>query len=93
MKKTTELLRELKRWCVEVKVECGRIRLSGGNAQALKYYREMIGSHPRIEAHLILEIARNDEDLMCVVEERAAIRWADGLLGDLFSAVLCNITE
>ena len=53
----------------------------------------MIGSHPRIEAHLILEIARNDEDLMCVVEERAAIRWADGLLGDLFSAVLCNITE
>ena len=30
---------------------------------------------------------------MCAVEERAAIRWADGLPGDLFSAVLCNITE
>lgn len=93
MKKTAELLHELKRWDVDVSVRWGRIRLSGGNAQALEYYRGMIASHPKIEAHLILELARNDDDLMCAVEERAAIRWADGLPGDLFSAVLCNITE
>lgn len=30
---------------------------------------------------------------MDVIEERAAIRWAEGLPGDVFSAVLCNITE
>ena len=93
MKKTAELLHELLRWKVEVKVEWGRISLSGGNARARKYYSEMMASHPKIEAHLILELARNNEDLMCAVEERAAIRWADGLLGDLFSSVLCNITE
>ncbi|MBQ6003029.1 MAG: hypothetical protein IJL18_09270 [Synergistaceae bacterium] len=56
MKKTAELLHELKRWGVEVKAEWGRICLSGGSAQALEYYRGMIATHPRIEAHLILEL-------------------------------------
>ncbi|MBQ6664903.1 MAG: hypothetical protein IJM68_04865 [Synergistaceae bacterium] len=93
MKKTAELLSELRRWQVNISVEWGRISLSGGDARALEYYGEMIRAHPRIEAHLILELAREDKDVMDVIEERAAIRWAEGLPGDVFSAVLCNITE
>ena len=93
MKKVAELLSELKNWNVKVSVFWGRMSLSGGDARARKYYGEMMSSHSLIEAHLILELARNDRDLMEKIEERAAIREAEGLSGDLFSAILCNITH
>ena len=93
MTKISELLQELSRWQISACVEYGRIVLSGGDVNARRYYSEMFREHPKLEAHLILELARQDSTLMCQIEERAAIRWADGLPGDLFSAILCNITN
>ena len=42
------------------------------------------------KAIAILREAMNDPDLRYSIEERACIRWCEGLSDSLFDAVLCN---
>ena len=74
-------------------VENGRVLLTGGDKTARKHYRSLLQAKPGIEAYLILELAKTNPDLMFEIEERAAIREADNLPGDLFSAIMCNFTN
>ena len=46
---------------------------------------------PRLEAALLVELARKDEGLLDILEERAAIRGADGLRDDLEAAALTYV--
>ena len=86
-----ELIEELTRYQIRIAEKYPRVALSGGDKHARKYYSELIESSPELEADLILELAKHDEDLMFEIEERAAIRCADGLPDDLLSAVSCNL--
>lgn len=52
---------------------------------------QILYCEPDIEAMLILRVATRDRDLADCIEERASIRWAEGLSDSLFLAVLCNI--
>ena len=67
-----------------------RIILLGDDENVRGHFQEIVNGFPELEAEMILEEAKVDVDLMYEIEERAAIRWADGLPGDLFSAVMCN---
>ena len=91
MKKIAELKAELDRWQVECSVFWGKLYLYGGDKRARKAYSDMLASRPKMIAYLILYLAKTDKDLMNVIEERAAIREAEGLPGDLFSAVRCSL--
>ena len=85
MKKLDEFLAELKRWQVEINVFWGHIYLTGGDIRARKEYGSMLATHKHMAADLVIRLARD------AVEERAAIREADGLPGDLHSAALCGL--
>ena len=87
-----EFIAELERWQIHVSVFWGRLILRYGNEEVRKYYSDMFHSRPRMEADLILHLSKANSELAYAIEERAAIRQADGLSEDLFSAVLCNIT-
>lgn len=52
---------------------------------------QILHCEPDIEAMLILRSATMDKNLAGCIEERASIRWAEGLSDSLFLAVLCNI--
>lgn len=82
-------LRELRDWKITPEYNFGRIQLTGGDNTAREHYQNVIDENPL----LILEIAKGNKEILQAVEERAAIREADGLPGDLESAVLCNFTE
>ena len=88
-----ELIEELTRYQIRIVEKYPRVVLSGGDKHARKYYSELIEASPELEADLILELAKHDKDLMFEIEERASIRFADGLPGDLRSAVICNFTK
>ena len=88
-----ELIEELNRYQIRIEEKYPRVLLSGGDKHARKYYSEFIEASPELECELILELAKKDDDLMFEIEERAAIREADGLPGDLRSAVMCNFTR
>ena len=55
------------------------------------HYEAILEDNPELEAQLILIASNNDSDLRYKLEERAAIRQADGLPGDLLSAALSYI--
>lgn len=93
MRKVKQILSEFQRWQLNVSIEDGRVVLNGGDKRAREHYRNFMDEHKTVEAYIILELAKNDPDLMFEIEERAAIREADGLPGDLFSAVMCNFTN
>lgn len=86
-----EMLKELARWQIKYEVQDWRIRLIGGDNKARWHYEQMISEDKDIQSQLILYAANNDSNLRDLIEERAAIRWADGLPGDLLSAVKCNL--
>lgn len=86
------LLRELNDWQVKPVYEYGRITLKDGDKTAREHYQNLLAEDPDIEFQLIMDLARHDKDVLFAIEERAAIRSADGLPGDLESAVLCNFT-
>ncbi len=50
--------------------------------------RAVLDIYPRVEAALLVELSRTDDKLFDLLEERAAIRGADGLRDDLESAAL-----
>ena len=82
---------ELKRWYIRYKVSDMRIFLYGGDNKARRHYEAILEDNPELEAQLILIASNNDADLRYKLEERAAIRQADGLPGDLLSAALSYI--
>lgn len=88
-----ELIEELNRYQIRIVEKYPRVVLSGGDKGARKHYSELIEDNPEVEADLILELSKHAPDLRFEIEERAAIREADGLPGDLRSAVMCNFMK
>ena len=91
MKKVAELKAELDRWQVKYSVIWGKLYLTGGDKRARETYSDMLAEHKKMAANFILYLAKTDEDLMYSIEERASIREADGLPGDLLSAIMCSL--
>lgn len=90
-----KFLDELKRWRISFFYDddIKRIYLSGGNTKAREHFTKVIKKYPIVEALLILKLAETDSDLLCAIEERAAIREFDGGLdGNLINAIFCNFT-
>ena len=67
------------------------VELAGGDNEARSNYGLLLAQDLDLQARLILYASNRDRDLRDKIEERAAIRWADGLPGDLLSAVKCNL--
>ena len=82
---------ELKRWCIHYEESDKRINLFGGDNKARRHYEEVLKDNPELEAQLVLIASNKDSDLRFELEERAAIRYAEGLSGDLLSAALSYI--
>ncbi|MBR2209759.1 MAG: hypothetical protein IJ859_13215 [Synergistaceae bacterium] len=80
------LLKELEHWNITPEYSFGRIVLTGGDKTARFHYKNILEENPDLELQLILDVPEFRECL----EERAAIREAEGLLGDLRSAFLKN---
>lgn len=70
--------------------EYGRIILKGGDDVARDHYTRLFATNQGIEIKLILELAKSDELIWGLIEERAAIRGADGLPDDFENSVRCN---
>lgn len=68
-----------------------RVVLSGADGLALAGLSAKLSQLPELEAALMLELAQTDADLRYVLDERAAIRGADGLPDDDMSAALSII--
>lgn len=66
------------------------------NKIALECYKDMLRQNPKFEVWFIREWAKENTcagmTVKEVIEERAAIRQADGLPSDTLSAILCNFT-
>ena len=86
-----EYQEELQHWQIRYEVRDWRIVLYGGDRKARNHYKRVLSEDKDLQAMLILYAANKDRVLRELIEERAAIRWADGLPGDLFSAVKCNL--
>lgn len=78
---------ELKRWGIQYDVKDYRIKLFGGDNKARRHYESLLMNDSDLEAMMILQYTNKDALLRELVEERAAIRYADGLPGDLLSAI------
>ena len=85
-----EFLKELKSWGIKTYLEFGRLVLYDGDKTAREHYSNVLLQEPELEIQLILELVRSDSDIREQIEERAAIRYAEGLPDDLESAVRCN---
>ncbi len=70
-----------------------RLNFYEGDKDAIEYYRKALEADPEFEAALVLALVEVDDNIREVIEERAAIRWADGLPGDLESAVKCSLQK
>ena len=88
-----EILKDLARWQIRYEVEDWRVKLSGGDNKARYHYEGILSEDKDLQAMLILYAANHDTNLHELIEERAAIRWADGLPGYFLSAVKCNLGE
>ena len=69
------------------------MELASGDNEARSKYASLLEQDINLQAQLILYASNRDRDLRDMIEERAAIRWADGLPGDMLSAVKCNLVE
>ena len=85
-----KLLKELQNWGIKPIYYFGRVYLEDGDKTARKHYADILDANPELEIDLILDMARHDKEVLQFIEERAAIREADGLPGDIESAVRCN---
>ena len=77
-----EFLRELDRYGVSYSISdtiYPRVVLSGSDEEGLKKCRALLAETPEIEAWLIVHEATKDETLLDVIQERACIRWSEGL--------------
>ena len=87
--KTTRLIKEFEKYKITPEYELGRIVLYGGDDKARQYYTKFLAENLDIQIKLIFDLAKIREDVYCQVEERAAIRAADNLPGDFWSAIKC----
>ena len=87
----SEILQELARWQIKYEVKDWGVKLSGGDDKARYHYESILEEDKDLRAMLILYAANTDKVLHEQIEERAVIRWADSLPGDLLSAVKCNM--
>ena len=91
-----EFMRELDRCGLSYTVSKGstipRVELHGNNEHALNRCRAILASNPKIEAWLIVHEATKDETLLDGIQERACIRWSEGLSDSLYLAVLGNFS-
>ena len=81
---------ELKKWKITPIYYFGRIYLEGGDKSAREHYQSILDENIELQIKFILELAKHDKNVLELIEERAAIRGADGLPDDLESAVRCN---
>lgn len=86
-----ELKDELKKYGITIGYEYGRISLEGGNEAARQHYQALISSSWNTEFDLIFDLASKNPDVMDAIEERACIRWAEGLKYDLKEAIIGNL--
>lgn len=86
------LIKELLSWQITPVYNYGRVQLTGGDNTAREHYSRILAENPELEIQLILDMARHDKKILELIEERAAIRWTEGLPGDLESAVVSNFT-
>ena len=93
MIKAKEYQEELNRWGISYEVSDWRIKLYGGNNGAREHYESVLRDNPELEALLILLASNEDALLKEQIEERAAIRQADNLPGDLLLAVKAQMPE
>lgn len=84
------LLKELRYWQIKPIYYFGRIYLEGGDKTAREHYQNVLNENPELHINFILDLAKTDKNVLELIEERAAIRGADGLPDDLESAVRCN---
>ena len=85
-----KICHELKNWKIKAVYDFGRITLKDGDKTAREHYQRILDENDELQIELILDLMKRDRDVRDCVEERAAIRWADGLPGDFESAVRCN---
>ena len=88
-----EYLNELKEWGISYEVSDWRVILIGGDRKARYHYERVLSENKDLQAMLILYASNRNRDLRNMIEERAAIRWSDGLPCDLLSSVKCNLEE
>lgn len=92
-----EFLRELDRYGITYSLSktlfIPRVELHGGYAEGLKKCRAILAANPEIEAWIILHEATKNDTLLDVIQERASIRWSEGLSDSLYLAVLGNLTS
>ena len=84
------LLKELRDWQIKPIYDYGKIILTDGDKTAREHYQQILDENDELHIQLILDLVKCDRDIRNYVEERAAIRWANGLPGDFESAVRCN---
>ena len=82
---------ELTKWGIQKEIREWRLKLTGGDKKVREHYERVLKSDSDLEATMILLLSNEDAVLRELLEERAAIRWADGLPGDLLSAVKGNM--
>ena len=86
-----EFLSSCERWGVRARGDgWGRVVLSGPSPH-VERGRVLLAASPELEAAVLLELAKGDANLRDILEERRAIRWADGLSDDLESAALVTV--
>ena len=70
-----DLKLELRKYFIRAKVENYHVKLIGGDRNAREHYEALISSDKGIEAMLILELSKEDEELRYDIQERASIVW------------------
>ena len=92
-----EIMRELGRYGLNYTVSKGitraRVELFGSNEEELNRCRCILAENPEIEAWLIVHEATKDDVLLDAIQERACIRWSEGLSDSLYLAVLGNFSS
>ena len=84
------MIKKLNAWQIKPIYEYGRIRLEGGDKTAREHYQRVLDENPELQIAFILDLAKHDKYVLELIEERVAIRAADGLPDDIDSAVSCN---
>ena len=86
-----DLKLELKKYFIRATVEKYHVKLAGGERQAREHYEALISSDEGIEAMLILELSKDDEELRYDIQERASIVWESCGKYDEIAAVKMNM--
>ena len=83
--------KQLVHWGIKYRLEDWELELYGGDNRARQYYKNVLAEDENLQAMLVIDIAMDDIDIKDVIEERACIRWAEGLPYDLVSAAKCHV--